>query len=145
MLSELDDTEQWLGWCMGGHIPILTLQTWDLASSFSTQRKKQDPSNAGYKTYSDCWLAILKLLSNACARGSLCASHTFCFHRGKQANKTWPCQWLESSMKMLWSSLISPCWCSVVIAVPSLFLWSDFVLYTSCRFAGFSRYCQINK
>lgn len=47
-------------------------------------------------------------------------------------------------MKVLWSSLISPCWCSVVIAAPSLFQWSDFALHSSCRFAGFSKYYQIN-
>lgn len=68
----------------------------------------------------------------------------FGFCRGKQGNNTWPCQRLENSMKVLWSSLISPCWCLAVIAALFLFLCSDFALHSSCRFAGFSKYGQRN-
>lgn len=43
--------------------------------------------------------------------------------------------------RLLWSGLISPCWCSVVIAALSL---SVLALHFICRFAGFSEYYQGN-
>lgn len=85
-------------------------QTFHLERDLGAQKYKTKKLN------SHCLLATIKLLSNACARMSLCANQRLYFWRGKQANKHWPCQWLERDRQVLWSSLISPCWCLTATA-----------------------------
>lgn len=104
----------------------------------SLHSEGKDPRNTESKSHSYCLLAAIKLLSNACATVSLYATHRFCFCRRNQASKSQPCQKVVGKLRrVLWSGLISPCWCSVVIA--ALFL-SVLALHFTCRFTGFFEY-----
>lgn len=101
--------------CLERHYLCVTLPAWDLTSCPFRERFGSSEIQET-KLNSHCLWATIKLLSNAHARTSLYADQRLSFWGGKQANKPWPCQWLERGRKVLWSSLISPCWCLTATA-----------------------------
>lgn len=125
--------------CLGRCCLTATLPTWDL-TSFPLRERSGNPEIQKTKLNSHCLLTTINLLSSACARRSLCPKHRLSFWRGKEANPDLVSGWkaarkcfgaASSPLAGIWQ-LLQPGFVSVL----------RLCIASSCRFAGFSKYCQ---